>query len=379
MKHIILIMSIVIIFYIFYTQYNLRSTQKEMFTDDSNNCEDTICQNEYNDAKNLPLREYCVKSSFNSAYNGSDVSEQTLKDRVLEGYRLIDLNVYSADNEIYVGYSPDNSPAVISNKLLLSTALNAINETAFTNPDTKKPTGKLTDVHLYPLFVHIRVYRKQDSDVDVISKVAKIINGLEGESPPSYSANYLRTDNSPTRINGCTKLSELMGKLIFSMDILNILENYASANLPKEAVHSALSVPKNTIKSIQSFVNVLTGGSTFPAFYNYTEESIINRTNKLGITNESINGSFKTNVKYMYIIFPHPNDMPKNDNSKFPLSGVKQPDTHSFLLNRSIQYTPLRVYLEDANLKPYTDIFDYIGTPFAPMMLVYAHLKSNAK
>ena len=145
------------------------------------------------------------------------------------------------------------------------------------------------------------------------------------------------------------------------MDILNILEIYAPINY-----QSASTIPPETIESLQTFVNILSGGSTFPAFYRYTDETLIHRTNSLGIGNSAIKGSLRTNVKNMYISFPHPDDV--------KVSGVVQPNIKTFINDRSIQFTPLRVYLADPNLTTYIKIFDTIGKPFAPMIYVYRHL-----
>jgi hypothetical protein len=330
---------------------------------------ETCSGGDFSGAKNLPLREYCVKSSFNSAYDGTDVSIDTLLKRIKEGYRFIDLNVFSASGDIYVGYSPDNAPTLISQKLLLSDALKQINETAFNA--TTVFDSSLSSVATCPLFVNIRVYRPSRSIVDVIAGVEKVVNGIEG-SPPPYSQNYLRNaDGTPMKINGCTNMGVLSpnksGKMIFSMDILNILEIYAPINY-----QSASTLPAETIAAIRKFVNLLTGGSTVVSFYRYTEESLIYRTNKLAIYDSSVKGSFKTNVKDIFIAFPHPDDVANG-------TGVIQPDVTKFILDRSIQFTPVRVYLADTNLTKYINMFDEVGTPFAPMFYVYNSLNNKSK
>jgi len=367
LKTICLILSIVVLFFIFYKHYNFgQHHQFEPFSLDAAEEDDTNCSADFSKSVDLPLKEYCVKSSFNSAYDGSDVSKETILERIKEGYRFLDFNVFSASGDIYVGFSQDNSPNLMSNKLLLSDALQCINDNAFSSATTFN--GKMSKVESFPMFVHIRIYRKPDSMIDIISDVANIINGSAKSGPPAYTSNYMReSDKTPTKINGCTTLSKLSRKLIFSMDILNVLELYAPSNY-----QSATTLPPETIKTMQSFVNILTGGSTFPAFYRYTDDSLIYRTNTLGIGNSSMKGSLQTNVKHMYISFPHPDDLPKTQNPKF--TGVTQPDIASFLLSRSIQFTPLRVYLADTNLNTYIKIFDTIGTPFAPMFYVYRHL-----
>jgi len=273
-----------------------------------------------------------------------------------------------------VGFSPDNAPTTISNKLLLSDALKTINDYAFSSSTVFD--ASLSNVASYPIFVHIRVYRPPGSNIDIIANVAKIINGTKS-SPPSYTSNYLRTFDpdgtpNPTQIDGCTVLSSIMGNVIFSMDILNILEIYAPINY-----QSASTIPKETVESLQTFVNILSGGSTFPAFYRYTDDSLIYRTNLLGVGNAAIKGSLQTNVKHMYISFPHPDDVSKTATPKIPnASGVIQPNIKSFIIDRSIQFTPLRVYLADPELNKYIKMFDTIGKPVVPMFYVYRHLGS---
>ena len=131
---------------------------------------------------------------------------------------------------------------------------------------------------------------------------------------------------------------------------------------------------------MQKFVNVLTGGSTIPAFYQYTDDTIINRTTQLGLGDAALKNSLQTNVKYMYIAFPHPNDVSKKDPADQKATGITQPDVNLFILNRSIQIIPMRVYLgddQDKNLSKYNTIFETVGYPFAPMSHVYTLLKTD--
>lgn len=375
LKYILLFVSLIVIGVVFYKQYTFGKQWREGLENNNSDKKDN-CKN-YNDedSMNLPLREYCIKSSFNSAYDGNDVSVETIKTRIQEGYRVIDLNVYSASGDIYVGFSPDNAPEQISPNLKLQTALETISDSAFSKSDSDFKT-KMPMVGKYPIFVHIRVYRKPNSAIDIISKVADVVNGLPDAPKPPYTQNYLReVDGRPKRITDCTKLSELMGKMIFTMDILNILEIYAPPN--NQSISGILPDAKmeKTIEKTQSFVNVLTGGNTIPAFYRYTEESIVNRTNKLAYgSDKAVSGKhLKTNVNYLYIAFPHPYDVVK-DTDHPNGTGVIQPDPNKFILDRSIQITPVRVYLADDLLNKYIKIFDVIETPFAPMFHVYTHL-----
>ena len=385
LKYLLLILSIIVLSFVFYKQYNFgKQWRKEGMTTDTDACPDYSKA----DFMNLPLKEYCIKSSFNSAYDGNkdnEISKDTLLKRIKEGYRFIDLNVFSASGDVYVGFDINNSPTIISGELKLFDALKIIGDNAFSSTESDFATTKMKNIGSYPVFVHIRVYRPPDSKVDIISNIANIITGTSNgstPSPPPFKVNYLlNPDGKPKQINSCTILSEIMGKMIFSMDILNILEIYAPSNNQTTNAILEKQDAYTTLPSMQSFVNVLTGGNTIPAFYKYTDETIINRTLQLGPGDGILDGSLKMNVKYMYIAFPHPTDVKKPINSSNPKeTGVIQPDIDVFIFNRSIQITPLRVYLGDdsnGNLTKYNNIFETVGYPFAAMSHVYTKLKPD--
>jgi len=320
------------------------------------------CSNNYSDINTLPLREYFIKSCFNTAYNGgTDISTNTIGMRLAEGYRFIDLNVFYSEEQLYVGYSDDNAPTMVSPNLLFESAISFIHQWGFTdNPkivlpqsleqtlSTTPPSGLSlrANCYNYPLFVNIRVYRPPNSTNDIISKLAEVINKF------NYAEFHRDDKNTPIQINGCTPLDKIMGKIIFTMDIENIIQVYAPTNTP-----SAEYVPADTIKSIQSFVNMLTGGNTCFAFYDYTDTQLIYKTTKL----RKLDG-YKTNVKHWYIAFPNPNN---NTN----------PDAQKLVSDSSIQIIPVRAYLNDVAkpyLKEYTQIFEDLKTPFACMSYVFS-------
>jgi hypothetical protein len=320
------------------------------------------CSNNYSDINTLPLREYFIKSCFNTAYNGgTDISTNTVGMRLAEGYRFIDLNVFYSEDKLYVGYSDDNAPTMFSPNLLFESAISFIHQWGFTdNPkivlpqsleqtlSTTPPSGLSlrANCYNYPLFVNIRVYRPPNSTNDIISKLAEVINKF------NYGEFYRDDKNTPIQINGCTPLNKIMGKIIFTMDIENIIQVYAPTNTP-----SAEYVPADTIKSIQSFVNMLTGGNTCFAFYDYNDAQLTCKMTKLRKESD-----YKTNTKYWYIAFPNPN----NDTN---------PDSHTLVGASSIQIIPVRTYVNDRNnpyLKEYTKIFEDLKTPFACMSYVFS-------
>jgi hypothetical protein len=374
-KHILLILSVLIIVIVFYLQHGrmpskfrreatntegmvgsmntpIANKQRDGFTSKNTN----TCNNSYSDPKNLPLREYYVKASFNTAYDGNDVSCSTIITRLAEGYRFIDFNVFSASGDVYVGFSQGNTPTLDSASLKLSDALQCIAKHAFVKPTTPPASAVSWDYTDLPLIISIRVFRSATSTVDVISSVANIINPTSGStssgkvSAPAYSSNYyLNEKNMPVQVDSCTPLSKISKKIIFTMNIENILEVYTPN------AEFASNVPDATKTAANTFVNFYTGGHTCPAYYRYTDTSLTSRTNTLMKNNDDLN-SYQTNVRYMMIVFPH------------PLDANVQPDVQLFALNCSVLLLPMRVYLGDdsGKLALNTFIFDYNKTAFVP-------------
>jgi hypothetical protein len=210
----LLILSIFIIFVVFYrtitqgcsikreglegsSQGSSQDSSQGSDSGDSKEIEEAvqreiICsKNKYDDATKLPLREYLIKGCFNTAYY-VDVSSGNIEQRLAEGYRFLDFDLYCASGgTVYVGFSKDNAPQMGSTVLTFEKALECIANNAFTKPKTSKyfpkkkkgfslfGTGKdntdktgptLYDNYIhYPVWVHIRVYRPADSNTDIIA------------------------------------------------------------------------------------------------------------------------------------------------------------------------------------------------------------------
>ena len=371
-KRIILFASILIISVVFYQQFQagcsakrdkregMEAQSKTDFVENANAKKtDNACNNSYKDPKDLPMREYYIKSCYNSAYDGNDVSCSTIINRLAEGYRFLDFNVFSSEQEVYVGFSKNNTPEPLSNgNLKFSDALECIAKHAFVKP-SDPPAGAVSwDYTSLPLFLNIRVFRGPKSTLDIVSSVANIINPNSGTSggssakvsQPTLSSHYHIGDkNTPIKVDSCTTLSSISRKIIFTMNIQNILEVYTPS------AEFASNIPQPTIAAINSFVNFLTGGNTCPAFYRYNDASLTSRTNTLMRASDDLK-SYQTNLRYMIIVYPHPTDE------------RPQPDIELFALNCSALILPMRVYLGDdsGNLAMNTHIFNYNQSAFVP-------------
>ena len=330
------------------------------------------------DSTNLPLKEYAIKSSMNSTYDGTAVSIDQLATIMYKGYRFIDLNVFMTDSSnLYVGFSADNAPTMVDVSLPFHKAIDYINSYAFqldTNIQTKvqaadftakvnavinpnvKSAKTIQDTYTtYPLFLNIRVYRPPNSTADIISLVYDEISKMK----------KLYVDGSGTaiKISQYTPLSDIMGKIVVSMDIENILEIYASP-----VPYDPAKIPPETKQTIDKMASIKTGGDNWSTFYSYAD---VAKNPNMPLVKQSTdiqNPSYETNAIKVQMAYPSYNETSSN------------PDTYDFLSNHQIQCIPVRAYISDLNLDKYVKLFDQNKTPFLPLYVADTFLKkSNTK
>jgi hypothetical protein len=126
--------------------------------------------------KPLALKEYCIKASYNSAYDGSKIRLDTIKYVISRGCRFIDLQIHysSKDNIPFVVNITD--PAGIDmeseNHVSLYIIFNTIVANAFAPTYSNGGCPNSKD----PLFIHMRVI--PDKGKLVYNSIAKCIQSV---------------------------------------------------------------------------------------------------------------------------------------------------------------------------------------------------------
>ena len=147
----------------------------------------------------MPLNQYIVKSSYNSAISGKFVSIDMLRFVISRGCRFLDFEVVFLDDKPYVALTTDPEYTLLdtNNKILLSDVLSAVNSFAFSNP---APCQK------DPIFIQLRV---KSDDERVYTEIAKSID-------VSLSHRLYKRELNPS-----TTFNDVMGKavIIFDNDI----------------------------------------------------------------------------------------------------------------------------------------------------------------
>ena len=284
---------------------------------------------------NLPLREYFMKASYNTALTGSYINTDMVKYVLSRGCRFLDFEVYSFDNIPYVAYSSDNTFSSIKtlNKIPLQDILNTVVMYGFISPSPNP---------LDPLFIHLRV---KTNNNDLYEKIAIIVDAT------------LKSKLYTGTVTSRTYLSDLMNKIVLIVD-KKLAPKYQSF---PECGTSCVG-PKNTLAmnancpscfSLKNYVNI-ESGTTFLRIYNYSYIMDQSYTSP-----EIMDDGLTTDVNSMKIVIP---DIGTNF-----MGCVRNPSCHFLPLNYGVQIVAYPFYQNDIYLDQYEQAFADGKSAFVPL------------
>lgn len=275
----------------------------------------------------LPIKEYCIKSSYNSACSGTYIGVDVLKYVLSRGCRYLDLEIYLVDNTPYVGFSmnPSNTHQNITSAttITLNDALTAINVFGFSSPSSNS-----TD----PLFINIR---PQSCGSD------PLVSGMY-----KYIAGDITNTLSPKLINkkitGDTTINEIMNKIVIVMDI----------NAAPEYIKEPL---------LEKLVNIESGGNTL-----HTETYF--RMGRYTLSPPVIDTNGVSNVVFFREVHPNAVD---NTNAR------SNPDYRKLTGDYGVQIITNRFYINDSCLNDYEEFFNNFESAFVPFSKAVGFVKDS--
>jgi len=276
-----------------------------------------------------PLKEYVIKSSYNSAITGRYVNPEMVKELLKQGCRLLDFEVLYIDEKPFVTYTTDAKLETINtdNKVLLDNILAVIVSQAFTQPSPNYED---------PLFIHLRL---KSNDPAIYKSVAKSIDST------------LRAKLYPTKININTKLSEVMGKVVIITD-KTINRNYKS--------DSKCTSTETDCYEFSKYVNLESGSdslnqNTYTDILNQSYD-IVNIIDKCDIC---------TDVKKYRLVVPE------------TVNNSNNPDVYELIGKHGCQLVTNRFYIIDDNLKKYGKLFNDNKGGILPLAHVLEYIKKE--
>jgi hypothetical protein len=272
---------------------------------------------------NLPLQEFCIKSSYNSAYSGSYIGLDTIKYVLSRGCRFLDFELYFINNGACVGYSDDGYNMLSKNTLTLSDTLGSVMANAFS-----APSPNLGD----PLFVQLRI---RSNDTNMYSEVSSAITSTIG--PRLYKG----------KVDGNTNINDLMGKVILIVD-RKVSGDYA--NYPTCNAGDAGCVNLGTLTNMES--------NTAPLF-KYSNAQILNMLSNP----PTMIDKKKSDVVVLRMIEPTSSSETTNPNMTF------------LIKNYGTQIVENRFYVKDTTLAKYEQFFSDNKTALVPFYTGLPYLK----
>ena len=278
----------------------------------------------------LPLREFIVKSSYNSAISGDFANSEMIRILLQRGVRLLDFEIYTDNNIEYVSYSKDNDFTMStanepSDRLSLASALGTVNAYSFIMP-SPSPND--------PLFLSLRVKNKLSDQKDVYKRIADILK--------TTFPNRLYQDSSgkAIEVNGSTPFKDIMEKIVVIFDTEGKISNY------QEYCANA----QNACSEIYPFVNIPANIATGLPIYNYNEI-----TTKYHERVLQQGDGFGTTINTFVMVAP-------------PVDDIIQIPPPKEVINSSFpQFILYKFYIQNANLAEYEDIFNQANSSFVPI------------
>ena len=275
------------------------------------------------------LKDYVIKGSYNTAITGKYVNTEMIKYVLERGCRFLDFEVLMIDNKPKVSYSVDKTFKTIEteNSILLDNALISAVSAAFS-----RPSPNYND----PLFIQLRV---KSDDNSIYKMIAKSVD---------YS---LRTKLYSKKVDGETKLSDIMGKVVLVID-----KSYNR----KYAEHSKCETDEKACYDLTKYINMERGTTNMHS--NSFTEILAENTVPLAIKDGC---ELCTNVdKYRLAV---PNKRLKNE---------KNPELKELVLGHACQINLFRFYLKGEELDTYEEFFNHFKSSFVPLASVVQYYKN---
>jgi hypothetical protein len=329
LQKILLILVIVLCFYILYKLVLEREKIMKEFNQSptpNTNTEGFESLPSMKESKNvgLPLKEYVIMSSWNSAVDAAQlVSLDALEKTLIRGYRFIDLEIYLVNDQPHVGFSTlKNYNTMESPPVLLFDALGTIMAKAFTLENGKDP-----------LFLHFRIKSIRE---DIFPKLANIIQIQLGK----------RLHHGKVSKN--TLLSEIQDKVILVVDKSYVpqLDQYECKD--------------NCTEDFLQMVNMYSGTVDLPSMKVY--QKLEQPSQPLQLSENQ-----RTNAKTLQMVSHGVGEFYNKKNF---------PDFYRLVKNYSTQIVPIKVYARDEPSSIYEAFFKNNGSrAFVPMSIAYSYIE----
>lgn len=281
-----------------------------------------------------PLREFIVKSSYNSAIKDGIASKEQLTELLNKGVRAFDFEIYTRDGQEYLSYSLDQEHRTLETDLTLKVddAFSHISSKAFSEPNSG------------PLFLHMRVKTPSSATFQ------RLTDNLQN----AFGSRLL---DKGTVVNGSTFYNTLIDKVVIIHDLTsgNKPENFPCPNEEKCLQYTDL-------------VNVYSGTIDLPLY------SQLEYTESMGLSKKvSVDmATGKTDIGTYFMVAP----------SSFESKCVNRQSCGATTLMETMKTKPCQIILmrytdDNKELEEYEEIFKKAGSSYCSVAQYLAMLNEK--
>jgi hypothetical protein len=281
----------------------------------------------------LPLREFIVKSSYNSAISGEYANQEMIRYLLQRGVRLLDFEIYTTSNNIeYVSFSREqdfimDSANEESDRLSFAAAMGTVNAYSFISP-APSPND--------PLFISLRIKNKLKGE-ELKAMYKRVADIIKVNFPTRL---YQDKNGNAMEVNGSTLLRDIMGKIVIIFDTENKLSNF----------DKRCSNPENECSEIYPFINIPANIAGGLPIYHY--EDITTKTHEPVSTQRDSEG---TTINTFIMVVPPVDDV------------IQLPSPQEVVRTFYPQFLLYKFYIGNTNLEEYENIFNKAGSAFVPI------------
>jgi hypothetical protein len=281
----------------------------------------------------LPLREFIVKSSYNSAISGDYASKEMIRFILERGCRLLDFEIYTDSNKIdYVSLSREQDYVMDTlnedaDRLSFADAMGTVNAYSFVNPSPSPDD---------PLFLSLRLKNnlKKDEKRAAYKRIADILK----VSFPNRL--YQDVAGKALEVNGSTPLREIMGKVVVIFDTENKFSNFdkycSDSKNECSEIYSVINIPANVAGGLPIY--------TYEDVTTKSREPVLQQRDGLGTT-----------IDTFYMVIPPVDDV------------IQVPSPREVVLSAFPQFMLYKFHINNTNLEEYEKIFNTAQTAFVPI------------
>jgi hypothetical protein len=274
---------------------------------------------------NLPLKEYCIKSSYNSACSGTFMNLDAIKYVLQRGCRFLDFEVYYINQNVVVGFSNDGYTMLSKNTLALTDVFACLVTNGFS-----APSPNLGD----PLFIQLRI---RTTDPQAYQNIASAITS-------NLSARLFKGN-----VDGNTLINTIMGKIVLVVDS-QISGDYS--------MYPVCNSGDTNCKSLGMLVNMQ---SNIYPLYKYNSKQMMNLLSNPPAMIDSQN----SDVTILRMIEPATSTETINPNSSL------------FMQNYGVQIVENRFFIADSALTKYEQFFRDNKMAFVPFYIAIPFLHKS--